>query len=213
MVFVLIINGVGLLCSLKGSDLGKPYPIFNKVSVWWGKIGLNFLSSYALLGYRHCLANCKAPSRTKTTHVFSTKSNFGKSDASTEKHSPRSPSAEQHSKEKRVEENTPARGANINKDSKNLEETPVKKKNLKPHTADAVSLLSERALSKSLRVSSLVLFFFPLGTGSFNFFCFLFRFSIPISHRGHNTWWTEKQYCLQHFKCIRPALTQPRMTG
>lgn len=43
MVSVLIINGVGLLCSLKRSELGKPYPTFDKVLVWWGKIGLNFL--------------------------------------------------------------------------------------------------------------------------------------------------------------------------
>lgn len=113
---------------LKVSDLGKPYPVFDKVLVWSGKTGLNFLFSYALLGYGLCLANCKANLCTKATHVFSTKSSFVKSEASTEKRGPRSPSAEQHSKQKRVEDNTPAPEANINKDSKNLEETPVQKK-------------------------------------------------------------------------------------
>lgn len=110
-----MIYGAGLLCSLKGSDLGKPYlTTFNKVLVWWTKIGLNFLLSYALLGYRHCLANGKATSRTKTTHIFSTKNNLGKSEAGTEKRSHRSPSAEQQHKQRRVEDNTPAREANIN---------------------------------------------------------------------------------------------------
>lgn len=83
-------------------------------------------------------------------------------------------------------------------------------RNAKAPTADAVSLLSERARSKSLRVSSLVLFFFPLGTGSFSFFCFLFRFSIPMSQRGHNTWWAEKPRYPQH--CQRVAM-QPRVTS
>lgn len=61
-------------------------------------------------------------------------------------------------------------------------------------TADAVSLLSHRALSKSLRLSSLVLFFFALGIGSFSFFCFLFRLSVPMSQRGHSTWWAEGRH-------------------
>lgn len=98
---------------MKGSDEGKPYPIFNKVLVGWARTDLN-------------------------------------------------------------------------QDSENSEETAVQG-SPGPRTADAVSLLSESALSKSLRVSSLVLFFFPPGTGSFNFFCFLFRFSIPMSQRGHST--------------------------
>ena len=54
-------------------------------------------------------------------------------------------------------------------------------------TAAAVSLLSAKALSRSLRVSSLLLLFFPLGKGSLNFLCFLFDPQGPISQRGHST--------------------------
>lgn len=77
-------------------------------------------------------------------------------------------------------------------------------------TADAVSLLSLRALSKSLRLSSLVLLFFPLGIGSFSFFCFRFRPSVPISQRGHSTWGEEQHGC-EAVTAFRPP-SQPRAT-
>lgn len=55
-------------------------------------------------------------------------------------------------------------------------------------TAAAVSLLSARARSRSLRLSSRLLRFFPLGKGSFTFLCFRFDPKGPMSQRGHSTW-------------------------
>lgn len=127
---------------------------------------------------------CNALQAVKLLHARRQHTQLSNSGSLKQIQSPRSSSEEQQNKQKGVKGNTPAREANTNV-QRTYKELHFKKKKL--HTADAVSLLSERALSKSLKLSSLVLFFFPLGTGSFSFFCFLLRFNIPISHRGHNT--------------------------
>lgn len=128
-------------------------------------------------------ANCEAAQCTKQHTLFLLKAILGTLEQTQTKCSPRDP-AEQHSKNRVEATLLHRRQTETRIEGTQKEFQPGK---LWPHTADAVSLLSESARSRSLSVSSLLLFFLPLGTGSFSFFCFFFRLSIPMSHQGHST--------------------------